>query len=311
MILRAENEFLLAAIESVYGTAPAMTGADAIQCDFEITPMEAVQKERAFSRPYYGSRAVILSEIHRAIKLSNIEMAGSGAAGTAPAWTRLMRGCGWGAVTTPTETTFTPQTNSVDSLALNPTIDGERFGMVGARGTASFMWDITEFPKMDMDFKGGWVDPETLLSLPTLNFDAWKIPRIVNCENTDAIDIGGEDYPFYSFKVEQNSTLEFYCVPGEAGYRVERTNRNMKGTLKLQAKKISDHDIFALVKSMALVPISVQHGQVAGEIVIGAAPGAQFLNPRKSDYKGDLAWELDVLFPPTAAGNNEFTVVTK
>ncbi|MEZ5571170.1 MAG: hypothetical protein R3E64_04025 [Halioglobus sp.] len=144
-ILRAESELVLVGVEAVSGTAEVLTGADAVQCDLEITPMEATPKERVFTRPYFGARAAILTEIHRACKMTNLELAGSGDPADAPAWTPILRACGMSAVTTLTETTFQPVTDAVDTLTINPSIDGEQFQMIGSKGTASFMLEVGEF----------------------------------------------------------------------------------------------------------------------------------------------------------------------
>lgn len=308
-ILRAENELVLVGVEAVYGTAQVLTGADAVQCDFEITPMEATPKERAFSRPFFGARPTILTEIHRSIKMTNIELAGSGAAIVPPAWAPIMRACGWSVTIGGANVTFRPVTDAVDGLTINPSIDGEQFQMVGSRGSVSLMFDIGEFPSMEANLKGGWVNPETLVTVPTPDYSDWRIPRSVNCENTAAIVINGVSYPFYSLKIDQGNTVEFFCVPGEAGSRIEITKREVKGSVKLQAKQISDHDLFALVKSNALGPVSMLHGTVAGARVAVSGPAVQLLNPRKADYKGDLAWECEMVWTPTAP-DNEIAIVT-
>ncbi|MEZ5571169.1 MAG: hypothetical protein R3E64_04020 [Halioglobus sp.] len=63
----------------------------------------------------------------------------------------------------------------------------------------------------------------------------------MNCENTAAIMINGEAYAFYSLKIDLNNTLEFFCVPGEPGSRIEITKREVKGW-SMKAKKIDEGD---------------------------------------------------------------------
>lgn len=307
--MRADNQFVLAGIEAVYGVAETLTGANAIQCDLEITPMKAEQKTREFSRPEYGARPVIHTEVHRAVKLSNIELAGSGDPAVAPAWAPIMRACGWSAVTTATETTFQPVTNAVDSLTLNPVTDTELFQMIGARGSLKAMFEVGEFPKLEADFWGGWVDVATLGSLPTLDFSDWQIPHSVNCDDSSALTIDGQAYAWYSLSMDQGSELQFYCVPGENGSRIELGPRQTKGVAKLKAKESTLHDLFALAKSNALVPLSMLHGPAAGSRVGLSGPKVQILNPRMSNYKSDLAYEVDLLFTPDT-GDDEVVITT-
>ena len=312
MRLRSDNQLLLANIEDTYGTAKALTGADAIQCDFELEPMIANQKEFSYSRPHYGNDPVIHTQIHRGIKLSNIGMAGSGDPAVAPAWVRIMRACGWAADVQPTGTTLNPTSDrtAFEGMTLEPSEDGEMFRLIGARGSMSAVFAIDDFAKLSADMKGGWVDPATLGAIPEPNYSAWRLPLPANCSNSDALVIDGESYPWYEFAINQNSGVEFYCVPGETGQRVEITNRRMTGKVKLQAKQVGDHNIFSLVKSNARVPVSLVHGDVAGDIIEGAGPQVQFTNPRKADYKGDLAWELDMILCPNT-GDDEWVWTTK
>lgn len=312
MILRSENELVLAGIEAVYGTAEVLAAADAIQCDIELTVLEAQQKVREYSRPYDGERPVIHTERHRSCRMRNVEIAGSGNPAAAPAWTRLLRACGWAAVTTATETTHTPVQNATDSLTIDPSMDTELFRMVGSRGNLeTAKWMVGEFPVMDFMFKGGWVDVSTYGAIPTPDYSAWEIPKPVNCTETLALDVDGELYPVYEFEFGQNADVDFYCVPGEPGSRIETHRRKMRGRAKLQAKQSTEHDLFAMVHSNALFPVAFVHGVTAGHITEIDMPAVQFVNPRKSDYKGDLAWEVDILITPTAAGNDEVSWVQK
>lgn len=308
-ILKRNNQLILAGIEATYGVAEVLAGADAVQCNLELDVMNAQQKRREFSRAEFGALPVIHTEVHRGARLRNLELAGSGDPAVAPAWVPIFRACGWAAVTTPTETTLTPVTDATDSLTIDPMIDGELFQLVGARGKVTMNFQIGEFPFFDAELLGGWVDVATVVSPPTPNYDDWEIPEPVDCDNNTALTLDGQSYPWYELTVNQDSQLEFFCVPGETGSRIEITSREIKGTIKLQAKQVTDHDIFALCRANTPTPFAMTHGTAAGEQIALAAPKLQLTNPRESDYKGDLAWELDFLALPDT-GDDEFTVVT-
>jgi len=96
MSLLTRKRVLLAKIESVYGTDPNPTGAaNCILVRNLNTPsMEMQTAERGLVRPYFGNYESLPSAIHRALEFE-AEIAGSGTAGTAPAWAPLLRACGF------------------------------------------------------------------------------------------------------------------------------------------------------------------------------------------------------------------------
>jgi hypothetical protein len=94
MPLLARRRTILAKIETTYGTDSVPTGAaDAILVrNLEITPMEQDLASRDLVRPYLGSSEQIPAAI-RATLGFEIEIAGAGTAGNAPAWAPLLRAC--------------------------------------------------------------------------------------------------------------------------------------------------------------------------------------------------------------------------
>lgn len=96
MALLNRKRTLLAKIETVYGTDSAPTGAaNAILCrNLDITPLEGQTVSRDLVRPFYGNSEQLPTSMY--VKASfEVEMAGSGTAGVAPAWGPLLRACGF------------------------------------------------------------------------------------------------------------------------------------------------------------------------------------------------------------------------
>jgi hypothetical protein len=86
---------ILAKIESTYGTDSVPTGAaNAILVrNIEVTPIAAEVVGRDVIRPYMGESEQLIA--NRRVELSfEVEVAGSGTAGTAPAYGPLLRACG-------------------------------------------------------------------------------------------------------------------------------------------------------------------------------------------------------------------------
>ena len=94
MAKRYRRKVLLVKIEAVAGTAEVLARADAILAvDIERTPVAGDTVSRELERAFYGADEEINVNVHSQIAFG-VEIAGSGAAGTAPAWGRLLRACG-------------------------------------------------------------------------------------------------------------------------------------------------------------------------------------------------------------------------
>lgn len=94
MSLLTRKRTILAKIESVYGTDATPTGsANAILVrNLTVTPIEAQQISRDLIRPYLGNSDTMLSEISAKCEFE-IELAGAGTPGIAPAWAPLLLAC--------------------------------------------------------------------------------------------------------------------------------------------------------------------------------------------------------------------------
>lgn len=94
MPLLNRKRTLLAKIETTYGTDSAPVGAtNAILCrNLDVMPLEGQTVSRDLVRPYYGNSDQLPTGIYAKVT-AEVEIAGSGTAGTAPAWAPLLRAC--------------------------------------------------------------------------------------------------------------------------------------------------------------------------------------------------------------------------
>lgn len=86
---------ILAKIESVYGTDATPSGSDAMLVrNLNVTPIDAETVSRDLIRPYLGNSDTLLAQT--SVKLDfEIELAGAGIPGAAPAWAPLLKACGF------------------------------------------------------------------------------------------------------------------------------------------------------------------------------------------------------------------------
>lgn len=94
MSLLTNRRTILVKAESEYATDPTPTGmANAILVrNLTVTPIEAEQVSRDLIRPYLGNSDTLLAQVSARCEFE-IELAGSGATGLAPAWAPILEAC--------------------------------------------------------------------------------------------------------------------------------------------------------------------------------------------------------------------------
>ena len=90
MPLLTRKRLILLETEGTYGTDPTPDGADAILVrDLNITPLQSDVVSRELIRPYLGASEQLLANTRVECTFS-VELAGSGAAGTAPRYGKAL-----------------------------------------------------------------------------------------------------------------------------------------------------------------------------------------------------------------------------
>lgn len=118
MPLLTRRTAILTKIESPYGTDSTPVGTDALLVrNLSVTPIDASVVTRDLIRPYLGNYEQLLASTRVSLSFE-VEMAGSGTAGTAPKFDSLLRACGLAATTTGSAITGTATGGSAGSITL-------------------------------------------------------------------------------------------------------------------------------------------------------------------------------------------------
>src|SRR5687768_15127229 len=150
------NVLLLAKLETTVGTDPVPTAGANSMLARAITPQPVVAEfaERTNIRPYFGTGGQVAVAQHSECELE-IELASSGAAGTAPAWGPLLQACGFSeTVTASTDTVYAPVTSNPKSVTLYYYLDGVLHKMTNCRGNVTFELNAKAIPVMRFKFTG-------------------------------------------------------------------------------------------------------------------------------------------------------------
>lgn len=262
---------LFAKKEVTYNTDPVLTGAaNAVACrNLSVDPIISDRIERNLDKPTRGASPTAVTNLRQGVSFE-VELAGSGAAGTAAPWMELLEGCGMAAPVlfagNRAEQKFAPLGTALSSLWLTSYRGTERRRCGGARGDIS-MIDFTAgaYPFIGMDFLGLLpAAPFDAVPMAGADFTRWKAPVEVNTVNTDFL-LDGYAAVLRSFKAKANADVKARRLVG-ADY-INRGNHAMTVEILIELPPVATKNYFTSLIGNAEVALQIVHGIVAGNIV--------------------------------------------
>jgi hypothetical protein len=301
------KRLLLAKTEDNYGVSAAPAGTDALLVsNLEVQPLQVELLDRELITPYLGNSKKVVGQRMVAVTF-DVELAGSGTAGTAPQWGRLLMACGFAqAVVATTSVTYTPVSASFSSVTLDFNADGTKHLVTGARGTATINLNTGEIPKISFEMMGIY-NAATGASAATPTFANQADPVVVNSTNTTGVSIFSYNACLENFSLGLNNETPFRQLAG-CTQQVLITERAPSGEISIEAPAIGTKDFFSAVSTQTLGAVVWQHGQTAGNIVTFNAPTCNLDSPTYGDSDGVMMLTLPFMPVPTSAGNDEFTI---
>jgi hypothetical protein len=307
MPLLSRKRLILAKSETTYGTDSTPIGADAVLVrNLEITPIEADVVSRDLIRPYLGNSDQLLAQTRVSITFQ-VELAGSGTAGTAPRYSSLLKACGLSeTVVATTSVTYAPVSTAFSSATIYFNNDGILHKATGCRGTFTLTGEVGQIPTVDFTMTGCYNAP-TDTAAPVVTYSNQATPQIFKAGNTSSFSILG-----YSGCLQMVS----FDIANEVVYRelvgceksVIITNRAPSGECMIEAPTLAQKDFFAIANNDTTGSLSFQHGTNAGNIVTFTAQKVDIANPTYSDQDGIQMLSLPYVAIPTSAGNDEIAL---
>lgn len=315
-----KNTLVAAKIEAVYGTDAAPTGAaNAILIsDQTITPLDAQNIDRDLVRGSFGASEQLVGPA--SVKLSySVELAGSGAAGTAPAWGALLQACACseGVLASPARVEYMPASVGLKSLTQYYYDDGALHKLLGSMGDCTLTAKVGERPLLKFEFTG--LDGGITAQADAGVFSAWKKP--VAMTKTNVIDISlGSAYaagavtggtPYSSTGLELKFGNQVAYTPMLSAETVDITDRDSAGSIELDLTAAQEVALMAAVKGNVSQSLAMTIGTAAGNKIIVVGANVQLVNPKKVEKNGKRLIGFDLRFVPTVAGsgNDEWRIV--
>lgn len=307
MPLLSRKRLILAKSEVTYGTDPTPTGAaNAILVrNLEITPLQADVVSRDLVRPYLGNYEQLLAQTRVEVTFE-VELAGSGTAGTAPAYGPVLKACGLSeTVVATTSVTYAPVSSSFSSVTLYFHNDGVRHKVTGARGTFELNMEVGQIPTISFTLTGIYNAPSDV-ALPTPTYSQ-PTPLVFKNGNSTNFSLFSYSGCLQSLQMQISNDVVYRELVG-CTKQVLITDRKPAGTAVIEAPDIATKDFFSIATGSATGALTVQHGTTAGNIVTFNGSQADIVQPSYSDLNGIQMLSLPVVFTPTSAGNDELSI---
>lgn len=311
------NTVILAKIETTPGTDAVPTGgANAILVsNCTINPLAAQNVKRDLIRGYFGGSEELVGVANLEVGF-DVEIAGSGAAGTAPAWGPLLRACAFAeTIDIGVSVDYTPVSTGLETLTIYYYDSGALHKLLMSMGEVSFKMGIGERPLMSFKFIGldGGLTAAANAS-PTLT--AFQRPLVITDTNTNnllfgctyatAALSGGTAYSSKGLQVMMGNKTVFTPLLGQE--TIDITDYDATGSLELDLTAAQEVTFMTNVKTNVTQSIGVEHGTTAGNKIILFASEVQLVNPKKTEINGRrlLGYDLRVL---PESGNDSLRVV--
>ena len=300
---------ILAKAESSYGSDPTPTGsANYVQViDLNIEPIVSDEVSRDLIRPYMGNYEVIPANTRVNVTF-DVEMSGSGSAGTAPKYGAILKACGLSeTVVSSTSVTYAPVTTPSDSVTLFVNYDGIRHKVTGARGTFSLNCEVNNIPRISFSLTGLFSAP-TDDALPSVTVSNQASPLIFKNGSTSNFAIFGFAAALQSWNLDFNNEVIYRELVGGTK-EVLITDRRPSGTAVIENPALSAHNFFTDYTGTSTGTNTWLHGTVAGNKVTVSCPQTDLGQPTYSESDGITMLNLPFMATPTSSGNTEFSLV--
>jgi hypothetical protein len=304
------KKFLIAKIESSYGTDPTpVGGSNAIQVtNLDVTPIESDNVQAAAYQGFIGNSTRSTLVANKRVSVTfDVELAGSGTAGTAPAFGPLLKSCGLSeTVVADTSVTYAGVSSSFDSATIYCFYDGTRHKITGARGSVSFNFTAGQFAVASFNFIGIYNAPDGTASSGYIVANQAAAIEVNDTNMTTATFFGEASQRIESFDLALNNELIYKETA--SSQEVLITNRAPGGTAVIEAPAIGSTDYFADAVGVATASTSLVLGAAGGNIVTLTAAQTDVTGVSYGDTNGVVSLSMPYLALPTTSGNDELSL---
>lgn len=282
--------------ETVQGEDAEPIAANAvIMSNVTFTPLTGDRVSRDLMLPYMGNQGVILAGIYGRLE-GDVEIAGSGVAGTPPKYSPLLRAANFAeTVTANTKVEYTIVEDEEETASVYFISDKVQHIFVGAKANFAPSFAPKGIPKWRVTVVGMLGEITDISAMPAVSKVGWAIPVPVSKANTQ-MSLHGWPSVAESLSIDLGNTLTPRFLIGDE--KVLVSNRSATGTAVVEARALSDINWFEKALSREPGALSIAHGTQAGNIITITAPAVQIGEPTQGQTDGILNYSLPLDFTP-------------
>ena len=294
--------------EQSYGTDPSPAATDVVLVrDLSITPQSSDVVNRDVVRPYLGASEQLLANTKVECTFS-VELAGSGTAGTAPRYGSALLACGFHeTISSETSVTYTPKSDTFDSVTIHYNVDGVRHIVTGCRGSFVLNAAVGEIPSIDFTFTGVYNAPTTA-SLPSVTYGNQATPLIFKNGNTSGFSLLSHSGALMNMSMDVGNEIVYRELVGGTK-EVLITDRAANGSVTIEAPALGTKDFFAAaLTDSSLGNLQFLHGTTAGNKVQFISSKVDIGDVSYGEADGVTMLEIPYTLVPSAA-NDEMSLI--
>lgn len=306
MSLLHQRSLILVKVESTKGTDAAPTGADAIEVAAlspNVIMAEQVERTLLGGSVFLNPHKLLTAKFAKCG--GTVELAGSGAAGTATKWGRILRAGGYLETVNSNSVVYTPRSSGFEGASFRQYLDGVEVRGRGGVATGKMVFAAGAVPGLEFELTGNYNRP-TDVATPAATLMA---------ANVMAVDDGNSSITLHSQSVAAES-IEF-----ELGGVLQTTDNinnsgaflsalHPIGNITFRYDKISVKDWMQAVEEVTEAALVFIHGVGAGNIVEVRADKCSLGPPTMSEVRGEWYLSCPLMFGNNSAGV-PLTITTK
>lgn len=305
------RQTILAKIESTYGTNPTPVDTDAIEVSNVQWKNNAEVLERDILKDTMSKDKHVMGMIDAEVSF-DVEIKGSGSAGTAPQIGKLLRACGLSeTVDAGVSVTYAPESDESNHASVTIYVykDGTLRKLTGARGDLSIDIQAGRYGKASFTFKGMW-NSVTDASIVTPDAPDEAIsPAIVE---SSSFSWGGYApvASAVSFALQNVlSRRESVNSANKGVHSIRIADRSPVGSFNADAVVEATHPFWSDFENATARAITITLGSSAGNICTIAGPQCALESIEDGDDEGVMLYSLGFkLYKNASAGDDELTI---
>lgn len=298
---------ILHKIETIYGQSAAPIAANAvIGTNVTFTPLEADEVSRDLLLPYLGNQGVVLAGVHAKLEFE-VEIAGAGAAGTAPKYASLLRACGFAeTLSAGVSASYSIIEDDEESSTIFFEMDGVRHILLGCRGNVSLSFTPKGIPRYRFMMTGlfGTITDEALTAV---TMTGWQKPLVVSKAHS-TMSLHAWPSVAESLSIDLGNVVTPRFLIGDEAVII--SDRKSTGQAVVVAKSLATVNWFERALDRTRGALSLVHGTVDGNIVEITAPAVEVGKVTQGQKDGILNYSLPLSFCPLN-GLDELLIVVR